>query len=513
MAVTPKTPSADVAPAAVRGQTFRNPVIAGAPGTDHGDPFVIKYLDSFYLYHTGDTSGRRGVSVHRSSDLVDWEFQGYALEAADSGWAWSDLWAPEVVYERGVFYMYISATSESAGRSRSGPWTLEHEAGRRVGVARATSPLGPFVPDDAPLADAWSIDAHPFRDDDGSMWLFYNVRTDELGLPGVLPGTGTVCDRLLAPDRLEGRPVPVALPSDEWEGVPTHDWYWNEAPYVLKRRGRYYQMYSGGAFADDSYAIGIASSTAVQGPWVKDPENPIVRGRGRIRGPGHHSFVFGPDVGTAYAVYHGYLLGEEGRKVNIDRLFWAGDKPLIAGPTDGDQPIPPQPVVDWRIPHWRAEAWVRGSWVGVKGLRFELEPRDVWHQVEATLAHGRLSVRIGGVLRSSQPAPALTATEIFGTDGEIAAATVSSRLEDGLVHALPASSSYVWQWGGAGPLELSVAVKGDIELSLNGDTRRLEGDPERYRLEHLRHDGGAGEISVRAGREGATVADLFVHAR
>ena len=44
-----------------RAEMFRNPVIYGAPGDDHGDPFVIKYLDSFYLYHSGETTGRRGI--------------------------------------------------------------------------------------------------------------------------------------------------------------------------------------------------------------------------------------------------------------------------------------------------------------------------------------------------------------------------------------------------------------------------------------------------------------------
>jgi hypothetical protein len=36
---------------AVEG-TFVNPVIAGAAGDDRGDPFIIKYLDAFYRYHT-----------------------------------------------------------------------------------------------------------------------------------------------------------------------------------------------------------------------------------------------------------------------------------------------------------------------------------------------------------------------------------------------------------------------------------------------------------------------------
>ncbi len=493
--------------------TFRNPVIAGAPGDDHGDPFVIRYLDEFFLYHTGDTSGRRGVSVHRSRNLVDWKFEGYALEPSDVGWAWSDLWAPEIVYERGTFYMYISATRAGAGPS-PGPWQFgQDDAGRRIGVARSSSPTGPFVADPEPLTDSWSIDAHPFRDDDGTMWLFYNVRTDETSLGDGLPGTGTVCDRLVAPGRLEGRPTPVTFPSEPWEGVPTRDWFWNEAPYVLKRRGRYYQMYSGGSFVDSSYAIGMAEAPSLRGPWLKDPLNPILRGGERIVGPGHHSFVFGPDVATRYAVYHGYLAGEEGRKVHLDRLFWSGDRPLITGPTEDEQPRPAEPVFEEAIPHWRAEVWVRGSWVQVGGTRFRLAPEDVWHQVEAIQSNGRVAVRVGGVLHSSHPAYLEGTGPCFASDGELRARSVTSFLEDGDLHELPGSSSYVWRWGGSGTLELSLAVKGTITLALNGAAHELEGPRERFRLVRLRHEEEVDEIRVRAGADGATVTDLFVYAR
>ena len=489
-------------------------MIAGEPGADHGDPFVIKYLDSFYLYHTGATHGRRGVSVHRSQNLVNWEFMGYAVEPADSGWAWSDLWAPEVVYERGVFYMYISATRKHAG-GPSGPWQQGEgdDAGRRLGLARSTSPLGPFVWDERPLVDTWSIDGHPFRDDDGSMWLFYSVRTDETGFSDGTPGTGTVCDRLLAPDRLAGHPRPVTFPSDAWEGVPTGDWYWNEAPYLLKRRGSYYQVYSGGCFVDSSYATGIAHGRSPLGPWRKDPANPILRGGERILGPGHHSFVRAPDVATLYAVYHGHVAGEQGRKVHLDRLYWAGDRPVITGPTEDEQPVPPRPVFDPSIPHWRAETWVRGHWVEVAGTRFRLEPPDVWHQLEAIQSDGRITVRIGGVLRSSRPATVEGSEPSFATDGDLAAQTVVSFLEDGAIHDLPASSSYVWRWRGAGPIELSLAVKGSVHVEVNGTSHEAQGDDDRYRLVRLAHDGDAPDIVVHAGAHGATVADLFVYAR
>ena len=56
-------------------ETFTNPVIAGPPGEDHGDPFIIKYLDAFYLYHSGETSDlafavRRLAAEHPGEPLA-----------------------------------------------------------------------------------------------------------------------------------------------------------------------------------------------------------------------------------------------------------------------------------------------------------------------------------------------------------------------------------------------------------------------------------------------------------
>ena len=496
-----------------RVATFRNPVIGGRTAEDHGDPFVVKYLDSFYLYHTGETHGRRGVSVHRSDDLVNWELQGFALEAADSGWPWSDLWAPEVIYENGMFYMYVSAAPKRAGRP-GGRWGQGEgdDDGRRLGLARSSSPLGPFVWDENPLVDGWSIDGHPFRDDDGSMWLFYNVRSDETRYRDA-PGTGNVVDRLVAPDRVAGSPTPVTFPSEPWEG-PYGDWFWNEGPYVLKRRGVYYQLYSGGFHGDSSYAIGVATAPSPRGPWTKDARNPIFQGTGRIVGTGHNSFVYGPDVATRYAVYHGYVAGQEGRKVHIDRLYWAGDRPHIEGPTETDQPVPPAAVYNPEIPHWRAEAWVRGSWVQVGGRRFELGRRDAWHQVEAIQADGRVEVRVGGVLRGAHPGRVNGSKPFIVCDGELTAKRVSSFLEDQTLHELPARSEYAWRWGGSGSFELSLAVRGEAELALNGSTYGIgSGEDQGFSLVRVEHAGPIDEIAVRATSGGATVGDLFVYER
>lgn len=497
-------------------ETFRNPVVSGAPGDDHGDPFIIRFLDSFYLYHTGDTSGRRGVSVHRSPDLVRWEECGFALQPADDGWAWSDLWAPEVVYERGLFWMYVSATSPLGRRKRSRWQAGDGDDGaRRIGVAVARDPLGPFLWPDEPLTDAWSIDGHPFRDDDGTLWLFWNVRNEHTTYRDGTPGTGLVCDQLVSPDRLAGRPRPVVSPSERWEGNAAGDFFWNEAPFVLKRRNRYHLMYSGGCFLDETYGIGLAEAPSPLGPWRKDPRNPLMHSSARIKGPGHHSVVHGPDAATRYAVYHGYVQGDVGRKVHLDRLLWAGDRPVILGPTAGDQSLPPAPRLDPAIPHWRAEAWVRGRWVEVGGRRFRLEDLDgAWQQIEAVQSDGRMELRAGGTLIGSHPHADTGTPGLIGTDGDITGITCTSWLEDDELHPLPAFSTYEWSWCSAeAGLELSIAVKGDVELQIGEEGAVDEGDPGAFRIIRLATETPARSIRITALGRGVVAGDLEVHAR
>jgi beta-xylosidase len=407
--------------------TFRNPVINENQGEDHGDPFVLCHEGVYYLYHTG----RTGIPLYTSRDLVNWTYEGVVLEAsgAPGHWAQIDLWAPEVLYHGGLFYMYVAGT-----RRREDGRGDDQE--RRQGIARAESPRGPFRWDPAPLVNTWSIDGHPFRDEDGSLWLFYNIRTEASRYWDGTTGCGNVVDRLPAPDRLEGMPVPVAFPNKRWEGNKEGTWYWNEGPTVLKRRGLYYQMYSGGFYADDTYGVGFATAPAPRGPWTKYPGNPILRtGRG-ILGPGHHCVVKGPDGVTPYVVYHGYVPGEKGRKVHIDRLYWAGDRLVVAGPTAEDQPVPPGPV-----PH--PIAW----------------------------------------------------------------------LEDEAIHELPEGATKAWDWVGSGSLELSLAVRGRVDLQAGAERLAVETADDGFTLVRLTVRDGADRVAVVAGHGGATVTDLTLTAR
>ncbi len=493
---------------------FTNPVIDDGGATDHGDPFVLRHLDAYFLYHTTD-DGDAGISVHRSTDLVHWTFEGFALEPATGDhWAQTDLWAPEVMAWRGAFYMYVSGTR--LGRDGHGV-----EALRRQGLARSSSPTGPFVLDDAPLVrDVWSIDGHPFQDEDGTLWLFYNVRTDGTNVGG-RPGSGTVADRLLAPDRLEGAPAPVAFPSDRpsdrWEASADGGAFWNEASWVLKRRGRYYHLYSGGAYVDATYGIGITTADRPRGVWRKDPLNPVLRSGRRIQGPGHHSVILAPDGVTEYAVYHGYADGRPGRKVHLDPLTWAGDRPIIgtdpvAGrPTEGPQPLPPAPVFDAAVPWWHADMWVRGPVVAVDGREVALPDGPGPLRVRVNQGRHGLRLWVDGRLHEQDPghhAPRFTAP-----GGELVPASLTSSLTDEAVRWLAPGERHAWPWGGAGPVDVVVAVRGGCRLEAGEAEAEATSPEDRFALVRLRAPAGAREVVVTGTGRGAQVTDLFVAAR
>ncbi|MDP9407656.1 MAG: glycoside hydrolase family 43 protein [Actinomycetota bacterium] len=490
-------------------EVFTNPVISDPRGTDHGDPFVLRHLNSYFLYHTTD-DGDAGISVYRSADLVHWHFEGFALEPAQGNhWAQTDLWAPEVMAWRGLFYMYVSAT-------RLGPDGHGFEALRRQGLARSAAPTGPFVLDDAPLVrDVWSIDGHPFQDEDGKLWLFYNTRTPATRFDGYR-GSGTVVDRLLKPDRLEGSPTPVAFPSERWEGNAAGDEFWNEASWVLKRRGRYYHLYSGGSYRDATYGVGITAADRPRGPWRKDPLNPVFRSGRRIRGPGHHSVILAPDGVTFYAVYHAYDGEQPGRKIHLDPLHWAGDRPIIgtdavAGrPTEEAQPLPPRPVFDPAVPWWQADIWAWGSALEIDGHQVVLPASAQALRVRVNQGRHGLRVWVDGRLHYQEPGDHAPR---FAADGELMLASLTSSLTDEAIRWLAPGERHAWSWGGDGPVEVVLAVLGSCRLTAGKVETTATSPQDRFALVRLHAPGGTAEIIVTGRDTGAQVTDLFVAAR
>lgn len=308
-------------------RTWSNPVSLPDEWEEYGlgDPFIFSFNGYYYLYvSTRDTDA--GIKVWSSPDLVDWTYRGLCTDDADA--ITTAAYAPEVRYWNGKFYMYTSPAG-------NGHYVLESE-----------SPVGPF----RVVTDNFgrTIDASTFVDDDGT-WYFYYA-----GANGI-----------------DAAPMDLPL-SVTAQGVPTGAYMggWTEGPSVFKRNGLYYMTYTGNHVLSDAYRIDAAVSESPMGPFKPFDGNPVlIRTEGKTIGLGHNSLVTGPDLDSMYMVYHNLegpgIVGPL-RHMNIDRLFWNGDRFAVAGPTDTPQPAPDLPVFADRFERDSlGKSWIhsgKGDW-------------------------------------------------------------------------------------------------------------------------------------------------------
>lgn len=253
-------------------KTYRNPLM---PELNMADPHVMRVGEKYYLY---PTSHGKGFDVFVSDDLVNWENKGLAFDDPRRG-----AWAPDVFHNKrgdGKFYLYYT---DSAPKRDDGVRL------KQVGVAVATSPLGPFVDKGSLALDA--IDGHLFQDDDGKFYFYY---------VDLFEGFNILVQPMSDPLKKKGEPKEVIRPTEPWEKISGEV---TEGPFVLKRNGIYYLMYSGTGADSPDYGIGYATSKSPMGPFVKYAGNPIAQRKENLLGPGHHCVVERPDK-KLWMIYH-----------------------------------------------------------------------------------------------------------------------------------------------------------------------------------------------------------------
>ena len=287
------------------------------------DPFVWRYKGVYYAVGTGRTSGPRRFPLLRSKDLLNWESLGHALIPVSPELG-NDYWAPEVAYDDGTFYLYYSVG--------------HGDKGHHLRVAASDRPEGPYQDCGCRISDSgFTIDASPFQDDDGQWYLFYArdfLDTNQ----GFRAGTGIAVDRLVGMTRLAGDERTVIRARSDWQrfmadrpmygGV--YDWHTLEGPCVRKHGGRYYCLYSGGCWQNDSYGVDYAVADDMLGPFSDsgNEDGPRVLRTGELIGPGHNSIVTGPD-GADRIVYHAWDAGMTARRMCVDPLIWTPDGPRV----------------------------------------------------------------------------------------------------------------------------------------------------------------------------------------
>ena len=308
--------------------TYTNPVYPGY----FADPFVLRVGEEYYAYGTGSKPGGRIFEVLHSRDLVQWEHLGGALEPLSDPAA-TTYWAPEVLASDGRYFMYYSVGQEDRNHV--------------IRVAVADAPSGPFRDCGTELSahERFAIDASPYRDDNGDLYLFYARDV----LEGDRVGTSLAVDRLVSETKLEGNPRTVLRATGDWQLFraqrsmygEVYDWYTLEGPFVVRRDDTYYCFYSGGAWEEDNYGVSYGIADHPLGPWTEPAATgPTVLAtvEGRVIGPGHNSVVTTP-AGQDYLVYHAWDPARTGRRMCIDPLVWTPGGPVCDGPSFSPRPL------------------------------------------------------------------------------------------------------------------------------------------------------------------------------
>lgn len=264
--------------------TSGNPVFPGW----YADPEGIIYGDEYWIYPTYSAPYEEQVfmDAFSSPDLVNWTKHPRIVDTASIKWAWRAMWAPAVIEKAGKYFLFFGANDIQSNEEKGG-----------IGVAVADHPAGPYKDHlGKPLIGqfyngAQPIDQYVFRDQDGKHYLIYggwghcNIARLNEDFTGFIPFE-------------DGSTFKEITPEGYVEG-----------PFMFRKDGIYYFMWSEGGWGGPDYRVAYAIGNSPLGPFRRidtilkqDPEV--------ATGAGHHSVIHHPTKDLWYIVYHRRPLGE-----------------------------------------------------------------------------------------------------------------------------------------------------------------------------------------------------------
>ena len=299
---------------------------------DFPDPFVVEHAGEFVAFSTNARGLNVPVAVSR--DLVDWrpaaDASGKPIDAMPELASWVEkgrTWAPEVMKVGDKWLLYYTARDRARDK-------------QCIGIAVAADPRGPYRDTSGgPLVCQYdlggTIDANPFRDKDGQLYVTYKNDGNSIGKK-----THIWSQRLSADGMsVVGEPVALLENDAKWEAHVI------EASSMVHTPDGIAILYSANDYGWppehrlSRYALGYAMCQTALGPCKDSPNNPILysyneREAGCLSGPGHQS-VFRGGEGT-FIAFHGWAATRSCRKADDKRYLyvapfgWANGKPQIA---------------------------------------------------------------------------------------------------------------------------------------------------------------------------------------
>lgn len=283
-------------------QKIVNPIVPGY----YADPEARFYEGRYWIYVTRsytDYKDQMNIDAFSSTDLIHWEKHEGIIDMSEFPHIWRAVWAPTIVEHNGRYYLCFASNDIQADGESGG---LE--------IAVSERPEGPFSAYlSAPLISrfinkAQPIDAHFFKDDDGTIYLYY--------------GGWSHCNVARMNDSMTG-----FIPFDDGENFHeiTPPGY-VEGPCMLKANGRYFFMWSCGNWTDGSYHVSYCCSDSPTKGF--DHGTVILSAQDIADGPGHHSYLYIPERDRFMIVYHRRIVGDRvagHRVLCIDNMYIHGE--------------------------------------------------------------------------------------------------------------------------------------------------------------------------------------------
>lgn len=319
--------------------TFTNPLLPSGP-----DPWV-EYKDGVYYYMNTTATN---LTLWKTRDITN-------LKSAEKKVVWTppatgpyshEIWAPEIHFLDGKWYIYFAADAENNQTHRI--WVIENSSsdpfqGEWTLKGKVADP-----------SDKWAIDASVFEDQ-GKLYMIWS------GWEGDENGTQSIyIARMKNPWTIAGKRARISTPEYPWEkvgdippnlkvGNPPHIDV-NEGPEMLKHDGKLFLVYSASACWTDNYALGMLtahSGADLLNPasWKKSPRPVFQQSpEAGIYATGHNSFFKSPDGKEDWILYHANSEPHQGcgwhRAPHAQPFTWNPD-----GTPDFGKPLPEQKAI------------------------------------------------------------------------------------------------------------------------------------------------------------------------
>ncbi|TWD98801.1 GH43 family beta-xylosidase [Neobacillus bataviensis] len=270
-------------------ETLNNPIVE-----QRADPWVYKHTDGYY-YFTASVPEYDRIEIRRAATILGLGEAGpvVAWRKHEEGPMSANIWAPEIHYIDGKWYIYYAAARADE--------IFDH----RMYVIEKDSenPLeGTWVEKGQVKTDweSFSLDATTFEHK-GQRYYVWAQRD-----PEIVGNSNLYIAKMVNPWTIEGPQVMITKPEYDWETI---GFLVNEGAAVLKRNGKIFISYSASA-TDYNYCMGLLSadenSDLLDPASWKKTETPVFQTNveNSQYGPGHNSFTVSEDGSQDILIYH-----------------------------------------------------------------------------------------------------------------------------------------------------------------------------------------------------------------